>query len=118
MYPSFERYQAAVIPVDGKFFGSTHGPNLVSTIDELVARGRNHIVVDLSDATLMDSTGIGVLIGQAQRLREMGGDIRLAGVRKKLRNLFVMTRLLGDVFVLYDSVDEAADSFATEAMAA
>jgi anti-sigma B factor antagonist len=118
MYPSFERYQAAVVAVDGNFFGSTHGPTLVATLDDLLARGRSQIVIDLSDATLMDSTGIGVLIGQAERLRELGGDLRLAGVRKKLRNLFIMTRLLGEVFVLYDTVDEAVESFTAEALAA
>ena len=117
MYPVSERYQAAVVTVDGKFLGSVHGPDLVESVDGLTEQGRTQVVVDLSDATLMDSTGIGVLIGQAERLREAGGDLRLAGVRKKLRNLFVMTRLLGEVFVLYDDVDDAVDSYSADASA-
>jgi anti-sigma B factor antagonist len=114
-FPVFERYNAAVVSVSGKFFGSTHGPGFTEKMDELIEEGKKNFVLDLSDATLMDSSGIGVLIATAERVRGMGGDLRLAGVQKKMRNLFLMTRLLGEVFTLYDTVDEAVDSYSKRA---
>ncbi len=111
-FPVHERYNAAVISISGKFFGSTHGPDFSAKMDELIEEGKRNFVLNLSDAALMDSSGIGVLIATAERLRSMGGDMRLAGVQEKMRNLFLMTRLLGEVFDLYDNVDEAVASYA------
>jgi anti-anti-sigma factor len=62
----------------------------------------------------MDSSGIGVLLSTADALRQEGGDLRLARAETKMRNLFLMTRLLGEVFTLYPTVEAAVESFAPE----
>lgn len=110
-FPISERYNAVVVAVKGEFFGSVQGRSFRETIAELVEKGRTNVVVDLSEATLMDSSGIGVLIESAETLRAQDGDIRLAELETKMRNLFLMTRLLGDVFQTYSTVDEAVASY-------
>ncbi len=107
-----EHYHAVVVSLKGEFFGSIQGPAFKEAIAAHRDNGKHNIVFDLSHTTLMDSSGIGVLIETMEALRSKGGDLRLAELEKKMRNLFLMTRLLGDVFKIFDTVDEAVESFA------
>ncbi|MDX1439689.1 MAG: STAS domain-containing protein [Rubricoccaceae bacterium] len=109
--PIQERYNAVVMRPKGEFFGSVEGPGFRKEIEGLISEGKCNLVLDLSSTTLMDSSGIGLLIESATKLRENGGDLRIAELESKMRNLFLMTRLLGDVFELYDSVEDAVASY-------
>lgn len=106
-----ERYHAAVIAIEGKFLGSVEGAAFKEALADLKEAGMTNVVVDLSKTDFMDSSGVGVLIGGHTTLRRAGGEIRLAGMEKRIRNLFMMTKLLGPVFDDYDTVDEAIESF-------
>lgn len=117
-FPITERYRAVVVSLKGEFFGSVQGRDFRETIDQLTEEGRTNVVLNLGETTLMDSSGIGVLIESAEKLRAKGGDLRLAEMEKKMRNLFLMSRLLGDVFQSYGTVDEAVNSFNGEGAAA
>ena len=114
-YPITEHYHAVVLPIKGRFFGSVSGPGFTKAVGELRQQGKRNIVLDLSKAKLMDSSGIGVLIETAKSLRDEGGDIRLAGMEDQMRNLFLVTKLLGPVFQSFANVDEAVASFAPDA---
>lgn len=100
-----------VFEITGKFLGSIEGPDFKEAVDTQKSAGHPHGVVDLSKADFMDSSGIGVLIGSLTSMRNAGGDLRLAGMTKRIKNLFVVTRLLGSVFEDYDTVDDAVASY-------
>ncbi len=106
-----ENYQTAVVEIEGKFLGSVEGPELKETLEDLKQAGKTHVVVDLAQTDFMDSSGIGALISGLTTMRRAGGDIRLANMEKRIKNLFVMTRLLGPVFASYESVEDAARSY-------
>jgi anti-sigma B factor antagonist len=106
-----ERYNAVVVTPKGQFLGSIQGPPFREALADLRAQGKVNIVLDLGETTLMDSSGIGVLIAEAEAMRAEGGDLHLARVEARVRNLFLMTRLLGEVFTLYPTVEEAVQSF-------
>lgn len=116
-FPVTEYYNAAAIGIKGDFFGSVHGPAFRDVLATLRSEGKTNIVLDLKHATLMDSSGIGVLLESVETLRAEGGDLRIAGLENKMRNLFLMTRLLGEVFDLYETTEEAVESFALLAVA-
>lgn len=109
-----EHYHAIVVTPKGQFFGSIQGVAFNETVRVLRNEGKHNLIVDLGETTLMDSTGIGVLLSTADGLRQEGGDLRLARAETKLRNLFLMTRLLGEVFTLYRTVEAAIESFVPE----
>ena len=109
-----EHDDVVVIDIKGKFLGSIDGPAFKETIDRLKTEGKTHVVVDLAQADLMDSSGIGTLISALTSMRKAGGDVRLANLKKRIRNIFLMTRLLGQVFKDYDSLDEAVASYETD----
>lgn len=106
-----EAYQAVVIQISGKFLGSIEGPAFKETIDGLKESGKTRVIVDLSKADFMDSSAIGALIGAHASITNAGGDMKLAGMKDRIKNIFLLTRLLGPVFKDFDSVEEAAQSF-------
>ena len=79
-------------------------------VNDLIARDRLQVVVNLADVTYMDSAGIGVLIGRYLGVRRRGGDMKLANLTTRSHRVMTITHLL-TVFDAFDSVDEAVQSF-------
>jgi anti-sigma B factor antagonist len=64
---------------------------------EVIGGSPSTLVLDLSDATLLDSMAIGVLLRAMKRLRAQGGRFRIVAPRSEIRRIFEMT-LLDRVF--------------------
>ena len=109
-FSTSEKYHAVVIQISGKFLGSLEGVAFKEKLEELRDSGKRKVVIDLSKADFMDSSGIGALIGALTTIKKVEGDVKLAGMKDRIKNLFLLTRLLGPVFEDYDSVEEAAAS--------
>lgn len=80
-----------------------------SVLDE-VERGARRILVDFSETGYVDSSGLGALVSLNKRLREAGGELRLAALNEDMRTLFELTRL-DTLFRLYASRAEALAQF-------
>jgi anti-sigma B factor antagonist len=106
-----EEYAAIIFEIKGRFLGSIDGADFKTRLAELLDSGKTQFVVDLSKTDFMDSSGIGVLIGGLTSTRRKGGDMRLAGMTKRIKNLFLITKLLGSVFEDYETVEKAVQSF-------
>lgn len=68
--------------------------------------GCRQVVADLSEMDVMDSTGLGNLIAALKRVSEKGGDLKLAGLQRRVRMVFEITRTY-KVFEIFDTVEEA-----------
>ncbi len=110
-FKTSDHYHATVVELKGKFLGSVDGDAFRTAIRDLKEGGKTKLVIDLSDTEMIDSTGIGTLISALTSMRNVGGDVKIAGLKKRIKNLFLMTRLLGPVFDDYDTVEDAVDSF-------
>lgn len=51
------------------------------------------LILDLTDVTFMDSSGLGFLLGRYQRLAESGGAIMIAGAQGQVRRVFELSGL-------------------------
>ncbi len=64
---------------------------------ELFRRGlvecEGDVIVDLSAVSYMDSSGLGVLVGQIARLDESGGSLRLSNAREPVRRVIDLVGL-------------------------
>jgi anti-sigma B factor antagonist len=78
------------------------GPRLRDHLLALVADGEHDIVVDLSQVSFLDSSGLGVLVVVHKRIRAAGGALRLAGCQPEVVSIFHITAL-----------DRVIDMFAT-----
>ncbi len=106
-----EHDDAVVFEITGKFLGSIDGPSFRDSLQGFKEAGVKKVVIDLSGADMMDSSGIGAMIAGLTSMRNAGGDMRLAALQKRIRNVFLMTRLLGSVFEDHETVDAALASF-------
>ena len=71
-----------------------------------IAAGVENVIVDLTEATFVDSSSLGVLIGAHRRLKSRGGQLVVACNRESIVKTFRITGLDG-VFRLVDSVEAA-----------
>lgn len=68
-----------------------------------------HMVLDLTQVSFMDSTGLKVLLSVQRRAELAGGSLALAGASRSVRKILALTGL-DQSFGLYDTVDEACAS--------
>ena len=78
-------------------------------IGQLLADGRTDLVVDLTQVTFMDSTGLGLLVGALKRVRLAGGRLELVVDSERLLKVFRITGLL-QVFSIHETLDAALAS--------
>ena len=81
-------------------------PDVKQALMKVVDAGTTRLVVDLSDATFIDSTTLGVLVGVNKRLRTRDGLMVIACSNANIRTIFEIT-LLDRVFDIADSRDNA-----------
>ncbi len=67
-------------------------------------------VIDFADCGYIDSSGLGVLVTLGKKIRERGGELRLAGLNEDLLVLMELTRL-DTLFNIADSRAEALQGF-------
>ena len=51
----------------------------------------NKVVIDMSELTFMDSTGIGVLIGRYKKIKNNNKQIYITNPNKQIEKIFVMS---------------------------
>jgi anti-sigma B factor antagonist len=96
--------RTSVISIEGELDLAT-APRLKWMLIDALEAGHEELVVDLSSATFIDSTALGVLVGVN---RGLGVDARMAIVcaRPNVLKIFEFSGLDG-VFVIFSTVDEA-----------
>jgi len=99
-----ERAGRTVVTVIGDVDLAT-APDLRTRLADLAVRGP-HLVVDLDGVDLLDSTGLGVLVGARRRARQAGGDLALVCSEGRLADLLAATDL-DRVFTVHRSLAEA-----------
>jgi anti-sigma B factor antagonist len=72
---------------------------LKDRLGEVIDDSPSAIVLDLTDATFLDSMTLGVFLTAMKRLRARGGRFRVVAPRAEIRRIFEMT-LLDRVFDL------------------
>ena len=81
-------------------------PEFKERMVELIESGKKQIVVDLSKATFIDSTTLGVLVGGVKRLRPAGGSLALVCTDENITKIFEITGL-DRVFPIHSSREDA-----------
>ncbi len=97
--------ERSVVSVVGEIDVYT-APSLRERLNDLVASGHYHLVVDLSGVEFMDSTGLGVLVGGLNRVRTHDGTLRLVCAQEKILKVFRITGLT-KVFPIFAGLDDA-----------
>jgi anti-sigma B factor antagonist len=81
-------------------------PEFKERLVQVIEDGKKQVVVDLSNATFIDSTTLGVLVGGVKRLRPIGGSLSLVCTDQNITKIFEITGL-DRVFPIHKTRDEA-----------
>jgi anti-sigma B factor antagonist len=81
-----------VIDVQGQLIVGNRQELKQKVLDELEAGGRKFLI-DFAGTGYIDSSGLGVLVSLSKKIREQGGELRLANLNDDLRTLFELTKL-------------------------
>jgi anti-sigma B factor antagonist len=81
-------------------------PVFHASLHELIGRDADAVVVDLSQVSFIDSTGLGVLVSAETQVRETGRSIRLVVTHPQIMRLLELTGL-DEVFTILSSTRDA-----------
>src|SRR5579862_475659 len=80
-------------------------------IRDLAAKGNKKILVNLSDVSYIDSSGIGEMVSSFTTVTNHGGQLKLLGLTKRVKDLLQITKLY-TVFEVFEDESSAVRSFA------
>ena len=100
----------SIVDLSGRITLGEGSGLLRSTMKDLVAAGRNKILLNLKDVSYIDSAGLGEMVGSYATITNAGGDVKLLNVQSKVSDLLQVTKLF-TVFATYTDENEAVRSF-------
>jgi len=98
-----------VVDVEGQLIVGNR-QELKARILEALEAGDRKFLIDFTHTGYIDSSGLGALVSISKRVREAGGDLRLAGLNEDLRSLFELTKL-DTLFPIAGTAAEALEGF-------
>jgi len=101
--------EVVVVDVDGQLIVGNRSELKQKVFDEL-ERGERKVLIDFSRTGYIDSSGLGVLVSISKKMRELGGELRLANLNDDLKTLFELTKL-DTLFQIADTRERALQSF-------
>ncbi|GLH94990.1 STAS domain-containing protein [Phytohabitans aurantiacus] len=101
-----QRGDVVVVAVGGELDMAT-APQLQDQITDLLDKGRNRLVFDLSELSFCDSTGLSVFVRAKNSCDEAGGEVRIAAPQRGVLRILEVSGLV-EVLNTYPTVAEAA----------
>jgi anti-sigma B factor antagonist len=105
-----KRSQVQVVQLRGPLRMGVAVDGLRQTLEEALGNGDTRIVLNLAEVSMIDSSGIGLLVRFLASIKQRGGNIKLVQPNK----FAVQTlRLVGvlNLFEIFDDDDAAVESF-------
>jgi len=100
----------SIIDLKGKITIGSGDIQLRDTITSLIDRGRHKILCDMKEVTVIDSSGIGELVGCFTTVKNKGGSLKLLHLPPKIQDVLTVTQLI-TVFDVFEDEQEAVASF-------
>ena len=103
--PTPRQERSNVLPLKGEI--DLHvSPSVTASLNQMIEKKPERMVVDLSEVTYIDSAGLAALIEAMQKVEGYGGKFLLAGLQEIVRSIFEISRL-DQVFQIFPDADAA-----------
>ena len=99
-----------VISLSGKVIGGPELLNVKTAFENAVNQDVRKVLLDLGKVSWMDSSGLGVIVSGHTTLSRAGGALKVLNVTKKIKELFIITKLI-TIFETFTDEQEALASF-------
>ena len=99
--------EVTVFDIEGRVIGR-ESVQLKQAIDDVITSSASapKLLLNLADVSMMDSSGVGTLVGAHLSVGRKGGRIGVVNVGTNIRSLLVMARII-TVLEHFDSEEEA-----------
>lgn len=98
-----------VVRVEGQLIvGNRH--ELKQLVQDWLDKGERKFLIDFARTAYIDSSGLGALVSLSKKIREQGGELRLAGLNEDLRSLFELTKL-DTLFAIAETSEQALANY-------
>jgi anti-anti-sigma factor len=101
----------ALLELGGRVSLGTECQEIESLVGDLLRQNERKIIFELSRVTQVDSTGIGIIVVCSGKVREAGGQLRVAGAKGIVDAVFKTSRV-ESIVSLYPSLAAALEGFA------
>jgi anti-sigma B factor antagonist len=99
-----------VLEMTGRIILGNNARDVELRLAEVLAEHAKKIIFDLTGVTMLDSTGVGILVVSQAKIKKEGGELRIAGAAGVVGEILQMTSV--DKLVrLFPTVAEAAAHF-------
>jgi anti-sigma B factor antagonist len=98
-----------IVDCNGRIVFGEESGLLRDTVKKLLAQ-TSHVVLNLAGISYIDSGGLGTLVALYTTAQNGGGAVKLANLTQRVGDLLQVTKLV-TVFEVYDSEQDAVDSF-------
>lgn len=105
---SFDK--VTILDLRGKILIGETSKLLTSTLQKTIEGGARHLLLNLADASQIDSIGLGAIMRTFVTVEQSGGSLKLLRPRGYVRAVFEMMNLIGPVPTFEDE-GEALSSF-------
>lgn len=105
--------ELVVLEMAGRIVLGNDAKTVEWKVDELLKENCKKVIFDLSRVTVLDSTGVGIVVMCHARIKKAGGSLRLVGADGMVDQTLRMTNV-DRLIPLDDNVADAAAAFAQE----
>ena len=105
-----DRNQIKVIKVRGKLVLGPAVDDLRQVLDDLLANGQTNLLLDMAEVSMLDSSGIGLLMRILTAAKKAGGAIKLLNPSKFTSQTLKLVGIL-PLFEVYEDSEQALASF-------
>ena len=95
--------------LEGEININTSG-ELRKAFDNIIKNNDKKVLIDFKDVSYIDSSGLATLIEMLQRLKRIGGNLRLTSLNERVKNIFEITKLY-KLFDIFDARQDALKEF-------
>ena len=95
-----------IVEASGRLVAGEPSTQLRDLVKRLTAEGARSFVFNLAGVSYMDSSGLGLLLSIYATIRAQGGDVKLANIGDRVKDLLKMTKLT-EVFQIFEDENPA-----------
>ena len=99
-----------ILDLEGNIIFGEGSAALRKEIRRLIEEGKDKLLLNLTNVSLIDSSGLGELVSAFVAVNRVGGQTKLLNVTQNVHSLLGVTSLTA-VFEIYDDESKALDAF-------
>jgi len=101
---------AIIVDLQGRLVAGTGDEMLHNVMNELIGSGWTKIVLNVSEVTKIDSSGIGELVSGIKLAKRLGSSVKLINISDQVRTVLKLSQILPHLEI-HDSEEDALASF-------